>query len=83
MIQTDDLFLGAFGLVRGGEISTVEVKNGSGRPMCIFHISGSDMSGVEREYHKGVVSVDLRLLRSEVQRLKNTAFDAMRRERGR
>ena len=83
MIQTEDLFLGAFGLIRGGELSSVEVKNGSGRPMCVFHIAGHDMSRVEREYHKGVVSVDLRLLKSEVQRLKNTAFDAMRRERHR
>ena len=78
MIQTDDLFLGAFSLVRGGELERVLVRGTNGRRVAVFLIRGAE--GAEREYHKGPALVDLRLLKSEVRRLKDLAFDAIRRE---
>ena len=80
MIHTEDLFLGALGLVRGGELRDVEIRALNGRRMAIFHIEGADMGDVEQEYHRGCSVVDLRLLKAEVARLKNVAFDALRRE---
>ncbi len=80
MLETDDLFLGAFGLVRGGELSSVDVRGTNGRRVAFFHISGSDMADAEREYHRGAATVDLRLLKSEVRRLKDAAFTAIRQE---
>ena len=47
MLQTDDLFLGAFGLVRGGELHGVEVRGTNGRRVAVFTIArpGARRSG--------------------------------------
>jgi hypothetical protein len=78
VLQTDDLFLGAYGLVRGGELQSIEVRGTNGRRVAVFMIRGAE--DAERDYHKGPALVDLRLLKSEVRRLKELAFDALRRE---
>jgi len=80
VIQTDDIFLGAFGLVRGGELEAVEVHGTNGRRLAVFRIGGPGMEEAERDYHKGPTLVDLRLLKSEVRRLKDVAFGAIREE---
>lgn len=80
MIQTDDIFLGAFGLVRGGELEGVEVRGNNGRRVAVFTISGPGIEDAARDYHRGPALVDLRLLKSEVRRLKDVAFEAIRKE---
>jgi hypothetical protein len=80
VIQTEDIYLGAFGLVRGGELRGVEVRGVGGRRMAFFQIDGPDVDDVERDYYHGSVTVNLRLLKSEVARLKNVAFEALRME---
>jgi hypothetical protein len=80
VLQTDDLFLGAFGLVRGGELRAVEVRGTNGRRVAVFTIAGPGLEDVAREYHRGEALVDLRLLKSEVRRLKDMAFEALRAE---
>jgi len=80
VLQTDDLFLGAFGLVRGGELAGIEVRGTNGRKVAVFRIEGPGMEDAERDYYRGAALVDLRLLRSEVRRLKDVAFDAIRKE---
>ena len=80
MIQTDDIFLGALGLVRGGELEAVEVRGTNGRRVAVFRIGGLGVDEAEREYHRGAALVDLRLLKSEVRRLKDVAFEAIRKE---
>jgi hypothetical protein len=80
VIQTDDIFLGALGLVRGGELVDVEVRGTNGRRMAVFRIGGPGMDDVERDYYRGLSLVNLRLLKSEVRRLKDVAFEAIRKE---
>jgi hypothetical protein len=80
VLQTDDLFLGALGIVRGGELREIEIRGRNGRRMAVFVIEGPGMGEIEREYHRGPSLVDLRLLKSEVARLKNLAFETLRRE---
>jgi hypothetical protein len=80
VIQTEDIYLGAFSLLRGGELRGIEVRGVNGRRMAVFSIEGDGLEDVEREYHRGPSLVDLRLLKSEVARLKNLAFEALRRE---
>jgi hypothetical protein len=80
VLQTDDLFLGALGLVRGGELVRAFVRGTNGRRVAVFEIAGPGMDDIEREYYGGRSLVDLRLLKSEVVRLKNVAFSALRRE---
>jgi hypothetical protein len=78
VLQTDDLFLGAFGLLRGGSLREVVVHGTNGRRVAVFMIDGAD--DVERDYFMGPSLVDVRLLKSEVARLKSLAFYALRRE---
>jgi hypothetical protein len=80
VIHTDDLFLGALGLSRGGELVAIEVRGSLGRRVAVFHIDGAGMEEVERDYHQGPALVDVRLLKSEVRRLKDAAFDAIRED---
>ena len=80
MLQTDDLFLGAFGLVRGGELAGIEVRGTNGRRVAVFTIAGPGVEEAVRDYHRGQALVDLRLLKSEVRRLKDVAFEALRAE---
>ena len=49
MLQTDDLFLGAFELVRGGELRAVEVRGTNGRRVAVFTIIGPTVDDVARE----------------------------------
>lgn len=79
-METEDLFLGAMGLVRGGELRDIEVRGVNGKRLAVFCIDGPAMADVEREYHRGPSLIDIRLLKSEVARLKNLAFAALRRE---
>ena len=82
MLQTDDLYLGALGLARGGELVRAFVRETNGRRgrVAVFEIAGPGMDDVEREYFAGRSLVDLRLIKSEVVRLKNVAFTALRQE---
>jgi hypothetical protein len=79
VLQTEDLYLGAMGLLRGGELRDVEIRGVNGRRMAVFHIEGAGMEDVQRDYYRGESVVNLRLLKSEVARLKNLAFEALRR----
>jgi hypothetical protein len=82
-LYTEDIYLGALGLTRGGELSHVEVRKANGRSLAVFYIDGPDMVKTERDYYHGAVSVDLRHLKAEVVRLKNLAFRALREEENR
>lgn len=80
VLVTEDLYLGALGLARGGELCGLEVRGVNGRRLAVFRIGGVGMEEVEKEYHRGPSLVDLRLLKSEIARLKNLAFEALRAE---
>ena len=73
MIQTDDLFLGAYALMRGGELQDVEVRGMNGRRTAVFRIDG--LEEAKREYYGGEIVVNLQLLKLELKRLKDRAFD--------
>lgn len=80
MITTDDLFLGALALARGGDLVGVEVQQTNGRRVAVFAIAGPGVEDAEREYFRGTTSVDLQHLKVQVRRLKERAFDALRKE---
>jgi hypothetical protein len=81
MLVTEDIYLAAFGLVSGGDLAEVTVHGTNGRRMAFFRIDGAGMEQVERDYYRGSASVNLQLLKAQVRRLKDMAFDAMRQER--
>jgi hypothetical protein len=80
VIRTDDLFLGAFALARGGEVAGVEVSGVNGRRVAYFRIEGADLEQVRRDYYHGPAVVNLQLLKAAVRRLKDEAFAAIRQE---
>jgi hypothetical protein len=80
VIRTDDLFLGAFALSRGGELAGVEVCGVNGRRVAYFRIDGAGLEQVRRDYNHGPAVVDLQLLKAAVRRLKDEAFSAIRQE---
>jgi hypothetical protein len=80
VLHTDDLFLGGFALTRGGELAGVEVRGVNGRRMAVFVIDGPSVEETERDYYRGAALVNLQLLKAQVRRLKDIAFEAMRNE---
>jgi hypothetical protein len=80
VLHTDDLFLGGFALSRGGELAGVEVRGVNGRRMAVFVIDGPSVAEAERDYYRGSALVNLQLLKAQVRRLKDVAFEAMRSE---
>jgi hypothetical protein len=77
-MRTDDLFLGAFALSRGGELVGIDVQQTNGRRVAVFAIDGPGVDQAERDYFRGATSVDLQHLKLQVRRLKDRAFDAVR-----
>lgn len=80
VLKTDDLFLGGLALLRGGELLSVDVRGTNGRRVAVFRIAGPGAEQAERDYYRGTTSVDLQLLKLQVRRLKDRAFDAIREE---
>ena len=80
MLETDDIFLGAFALVRGGELRSVHVRGTNGRRLAVFRIEGDAATVAENDYYRGDAVVNLQLLKFQVRRLKDRAFDAIRAE---
>jgi hypothetical protein len=79
-MRTDDLFLAAFALSRGGELAGIDVASVNGRRVAFFRIEGPGLVEAEREYFHGPAVVHLQLLKAAVRRLKDAAFDAIREE---
>jgi hypothetical protein len=80
VLHTDDLFLGGLALLRGGELVGVDVRGANGRRIAIFRIAGPQVDEAEAEYYRGKTVVDLQLLKLQVRRLKDRAFQALREE---
>ncbi len=80
MIRTDDIFLGAFALSRGGELHDIAVSSVNGRRVAFFTIEGADPDQTQRDYYQGPATVDLQRLKAAVRRLKDAAFDSIREE---
>jgi hypothetical protein len=80
VLETEDLFLGAYALTRGGELRTIRVRHLNGRRLAVFLIEGDGLDGTEREYWRGDATVNLQLLKFQLRRLKDRAFDAIREE---
>ena len=79
MIETEDLFFGAYALTRGGELSQVAVKSVNGRRLAVFTIDG-DLGEAVQAYWHGEATVNLQLLKSQLRRLKDHAFTVVREE---
>lgn len=83
MLETEDLFLAAYALTRGGELRRIRVRTVNGRPLAVFFLEGEELELAERTYWAGDATANLQLLRFQLRRLKDRAFDAIREEKRR
>jgi hypothetical protein len=83
VLETEDLYLAAYLLTcSGSELQAVEVKNLNGRRLAVFRIDGDQVKDYEGRYWRGDAVVNLQLLKFQLRRLKDTAFAAIRADRG-
>ena len=80
MLTTDDLFLGGLALARGAELVEVRVSGTNGRRVAVFGLAGDAAEQAARDFYAGTTSVDVQLLKLQVRRLKERAFQALREE---
>jgi hypothetical protein len=78
VLTTNDLWLGGLALARGAQLVRVDVERVNGRPVAVFGLAGDAAEQARIDYHGGTTTVDVQLLKLQVRRLKEKAFDAVR-----
>jgi hypothetical protein len=78
-IRTDDLWLSALALARGGRLLELQI-GGNGRKTAVFRIAGPDLAGLEEAYAGGTAEANVRELKGQMSHLKDVLFARMRRE---
>ena len=79
ILETTDLFKGAFLLCKGGNVDDIRIGY-TGRKTAIFTISGSDVTDQLDDYENGKALVNPAHLRSELNYLKDLMFNKLRKE---
>lgn len=78
--RVKDLFEGAYLLIRGCEIADLQVEVDSrGRKTGTFVFSGEGIEDDLKGYRRGVVSANVKQIKSMVDFLKGLLFDEIRR----
>jgi hypothetical protein len=80
VLHTDDMFLAALALLRGGALRGVRLRGQNGRRVAVFALDGPHVAATERDYFEGPTLVDVQLLKLQIRRLKDAAFHAIREE---
>lgn len=79
-IRTDDLWLSALALARGGRLLGLQLDGDGGRKTAVFLIAGADLVGLEEAYARGTAEANVRELKGQMSHLKDVLFARMRRE---
>lgn len=79
-IRTDDLWLGALALARGGRLVGLELQGTNGRRTAVFRIAGPGLRALERAYARGTVEANVAELKGQMSHLKDVLFGRLRRE---
>jgi hypothetical protein len=79
VLITDALWLGGLALARGAELVRVDVRGTNGRRVAVFGLAGEAAEQAARDFY-GTTSVDVSLLKLQVRRLKELAFQTLRQQ---
>lgn len=79
-IRTEDLWLVALALTRGGRLVTLDVDGTDGRRTASFRIAGRGLRRLERAYARGTVEANVAELKRQMSHLKDVLFARLRRE---
>lgn len=76
--ETTDIFLGAFLLSSGGDLSGISFNE---RQIATFMFTGADLYQLDREYRTGTALVNPVHLRASLNHLRDLLFDMRERRR--
>lgn len=79
-IRTEDLWLGALALARGGRLVALELEGTNGRRTAVFRIAGRGLRRLEQAYARGTVEANVAELKGQMSHLKDVLFARLRRE---
>ena len=77
-LWTPDIYLGAFLLCKGLNISEVRVMANDGKKKVLFRFDGNEAHDVSDEYTKGTLTVNAALAKFSIERMKDLLFQKMR-----
>jgi len=77
MIETTDIFRGAFFLCNGGRLAGVDIQDNN-RGLVTFIIEGEDIGRLNIDYRKGQALVNPVLLRESLNHLRDILFTRLR-----
>ena len=79
MIETTDIFRGAFFLCNGGRLAGVDIQDNN-RRLVTFIIEGEDIGRLNIDYRKGQALVNPVLLRESLNHLRDILFTRLRKQ---
>ena len=77
ILETTDIFRGAFFLSKGGKLSEVYLSEDN-RQIVSFRIIGEDLINLDEEYRTGRATVDPLQLRESLNHLRDVLFRTIR-----
>ena len=77
ILETTDIFRGAFFLSKGGKLSEVHLSEDN-RQIVSFRITGEDLLGLDEAYRLGKATVDPLQLRESLNHLRDVLFRTLR-----
>jgi len=77
ILETTDIFRGAFFLSKGGRLSDVLMSQDH-RQIVSFRIVGEDLLNLDEAYRTGMATVDPLRLRESLNHLRDVLFRALR-----
>lgn len=77
ILETTDIFRGAFFLSKGGRLSEVHLSEDN-RQIVSFRIMGEDLADLDEAYRAGKATVDPLQLRESLNHLRDVLFRTLR-----
>ncbi len=82
ILETTDLFMGAFLICEGCGLRDIRVRK-NGRKIAVFCITGENLSRLDREYRSGDALVNPVRFRESLNRLRDMLFEKLHETEGR
>jgi len=82
MLETTDIFRGAFYLCMGGDLEDIRIR-ANGRQIATFHFSGKDLHTHDKAYINGHALVNPVQFREALNHLRDILFEHLREQEGR
>jgi hypothetical protein len=81
VLETTDIYRGAFFLCKGGDLLRVQIK-GNGKRIAAFLIRGRDLDRLDKEYRSGKALVNPLQFRESLNHLRDILFNTLREKNG-